>query len=139
MINFYYESGVEAIEEDAIVQWIEVVLVSENKSLGELSFILCDDTYLLGINQKFLNHDTYTDIISFDNTIGNCIGGDIFISEERVRENAATYKVEFEEELRRVLIHGVLHFCGYKDKTDEEKEEMRSKENEKLELFHVEQ
>ncbi len=139
MINYYYETDVDGFDEEKTSSWIKKVLDSEGKSLGELSYIFCDDEYLLDINQKFLNHDTYTDIISFDTSVGNMVAGDIFVSEERVKENAVTYNETFEEEMRRVIIHGVLHFCGYKDKTDAEREEMRSKENEKLTLFHVEQ
>lgn len=139
MINYYYETDVDGFDEEKTSSWIKKVLDSEGKSLGELSYIFCDDEYLLDINQKFLNHDTYTDIISFDTSVGNIVAGDIFVSEERVKENAVTYNETFEEEMRRVIIHGVLHFCGYKDKTDAEREEMRSKENEKLTLFHVEQ
>ena len=91
------------------------------------------------INQNYLNHDTYTDIISFDSCIGNILQGDIFISIERVSENSAEYGVEFQEELRRVMAHGILHFCGYKDKSEEEQSLMRQKEEEKMQMFHVEQ
>ncbi|MEW7289563.1 rRNA maturation RNase YbeY [Aquimarina sp. 2304DJ70-9] len=139
MINFFYETKVEALDEASLISWIGVVILSENKTEGEINFIMCDDDYLLQINQVFLDHDTYTDIISFDNTIGNQLHGDIFISVERVVDNAKIYGVSVDEEMRRVLIHGVLHLCGYKDKTDEEEKLMRQKENEKLELFHVEQ
>jgi len=114
------------------------VIDSEKKQEGEISVIFCDDAYLLEINQKFLNHDTYTDIISFDNTIGDELNGDVFISYERVKENASIYNTTVDEELRRVVVHGILHFCGFKDKTDLQKEEMRRKEDEKLLMFHVE-
>ncbi len=139
MINFFYETEIKPLEEANLSKWISKVVLSESKSEGEINFILCDDEYLLKINQDFLNHDTYTDIISFDNTIGNQLHGDIFISAERVKENAQQFGVSFDEEMRRVVIHGVLHFCGYKDKTDSEAELMRQKENEKISLFHVEQ
>jgi rRNA maturation RNase YbeY len=115
------------------------VISSEGKKAGEISFIFCDDDYLLDINQKYLDHDTYTDIISFDSSVGNILNGDIFISTERVEENANTYGIGFSEELKRVIIHGVLHFCGYKDKTPEQEQLMREKEEEKMEMFHVEQ
>ncbi|MGY3792464.1 rRNA maturation RNase YbeY [uncultured Aquimarina sp.] len=138
MINFFYESVATNINELSTVSWLNKVAVSEKKSIGEISLILCLDDYLLDINQKYLNHDTYTDIISFDNTMGNELAGDIFISVDRVKENAEIYDVDFEEELRRVMVHGLLHFCGYKDKTEEEKLVMRQKENEKLKMFHVE-
>lgn len=119
--------------------WIEKVIKTEGKQLEEISYIFCNDDYLLDINMKYLDHDTYTDIISFDYSVGNILQGDIYISTERVRENSSDYGVSFEEELRRVIIHGVLHLCGYKDKTREETLMMRRKEEEKLELFHVEQ
>ena len=91
------------------------------------------------MNVEFLNHDTLTDIISFDNSVGNELHGDIFISVERVVDNANDFKVLFEEELRRVMVHGVLHYCGYKDKSEEDQDVMTVKENEKLTMFHVEQ
>ena len=120
-------------------EWIKNVISSEDKKTGELSFIFCDDDYLLEMNQEYLDHDTYTDIISFDASVGNILNGDIFISTERVAENAETYTVPFIEEFRRVMIHGVLHLCGYKDKTAEEEKIMRAKEEEKMKMFHVEQ
>jgi len=92
----------------------------------------------LEINQNYLDHDTYTDIISFDNTVGNSLNGDIFISTERVEENASEYNVDFLQELKRVIAHGMLHFCGYKDKSESESELMRHKEDEKINMFHVE-
>ena len=139
MINYYYETDFVLENEGDIENWVYRVVSSEQKSLGEVSFIFCDDEYLLDINKRFLNHDYYTDIISFDNTMGTEINGDIFISIERVKDNASEFSVTFVEELHRVIIHGVLHFCGYKDKSDSEEKEMRAKENEKLRLFHVEQ
>jgi rRNA maturation RNase YbeY len=90
------------------------------------------------LNEQYLNHDTLTDIISFDYSVGNEIHGDIFISTERVKDNATDFKVSFEEELKRVMVHGVLHYCGYKDKTEEDEALMRSKEDEKIKMFHVE-
>lgn len=125
--------------DDSYSGWIERVIKSENKKLEEISYIFCNDDYLLDINEKYLNHDTYTDIISFDYSVGNILQGDIYISTERVKENSDEYSVSFEEELRRVIIHGVLHLCGYRDKTEDETRIMRGKEEEKLKLFHVEQ
>jgi len=139
IINFYSENNFRLSEERQYEEWLKEVISSEGKKIGEISFIFCDDEYLLEINQKYLDHDTYTDIISFDNSVGNILGGDIFISTERVMENAANFNVSFDEELKRVMVHGVLHFCGYRDKTSEEKEVMRSKEEEKMKMFHVEQ
>ncbi|WP_298314860.1 rRNA maturation RNase YbeY [uncultured Aquimarina sp.] len=138
MINFFYESVSIDLDEKRISSWIRNVIRSEGKKEGEISFIFCNDEYLLKINQDFLNHDTYTDIISFDNSLGNELHGDVFISHERVNENSITYGVSQDEELRRVIVHGVLHFCGFKDKSEEESAVMRQKENDKLEMFHVE-
>lgn len=107
--------------------------------MGDINFIFCDDDYLLKINKEYLDHDTLTDIITFDYSVGNELHADIFISEERVRDNAADFKVSFDEELMRVMAHGVLHLCGYKDKLSEEEKIMRKKEDEKILMFHVEQ
>lgn len=138
-INFYSENDFQVEQENPYSNWIEKVIESEKKKLEEISYIFCNDDYLLDINMKYLGHDTYTDIISFDYSVGNILQGDIYISTERVKENSLEYGVSFDEELRRVIIHGVLHLCGYKDKTEEEIRMMRSKEEEKLKLFHVEQ
>lgn len=139
MIEFNYETDFELKDEAAYADWLARVIESEDKTEGEINYIFCDDEYLLAKNIEFLNHDTLTDIISFDYTMGNLISGDIFISVERVKENAADFKVTFEEELKRVIVHGVLHYCGYKDKTPEDEQLMRAKEEEKIALFHAEQ
>jgi len=139
MIEFNYESEFNLDNEEAIATWLSAVIVSENKTLGEINYIFCDDEYLHKINLEYLNHDTLTDIISFDYTMGNEVGGDIFVSVERVLDNSKDYNTSFEDELKRVLVHGVLHYCGYKDKSEEDEALMRSKENEKLAMFHVEQ
>ncbi|KAB8152109.1 rRNA maturation RNase YbeY [Kordia sp. TARA_039_SRF] len=139
MISFHYETQFELPNEAQIEAWIGKVIASENKREGDINYIFCDDNYLHKLNVEFLNHDTLTDIISFDNTVGNELHGDIFISVERVADNAKDFKVSFEEELRRVMVHGVLHYCGYKDKTEADQAEMTAKENEKLQMFHVEQ
>ncbi|OOG64657.1 rRNA maturation RNase YbeY [Flavobacterium sp. A45] len=139
MIEFNYESEFILDNEEAIAAWLSAVIVSENKTLGEINYIFCDDEYLHKINLEYLNHDTLTDIISFDYTMGNEVGGDIFVSVERVLDNSKDYNTSFEDELKRVLVHGVLHYCGYKDKSEEDEALMRSKENEKLAMFHVEQ
>jgi len=138
-INFYSENEFQLDQEKSYESWIRRVIESEGKKLEEISYIFCNDDYLLDINMKYLDHDTYTDIISFDYSVGNILQGDIYISTERVEENSSEYNVSFEEELRRVIIHGVLHLCGYRDKTEEESSLMRLKEEEKLKLFHVEQ
>ncbi|CAL68243.1 rRNA maturation RNase YbeY [Christiangramia forsetii] len=138
-INFFSENDFVLNREQDYRNWIEKAIESENKYIGDISFIFCDDEYLHKINLEYLAHDTYTDIISFDNTLGNTLQGDIYISTERVQENANSFNTEFDEELKRVLIHGILHFCGFKDKTEREQELMRRKEEEKIALFHVEQ
>lgn len=137
MINFNYETDFLLSNESIIQQWLKDIIKSENKSVGEINYIFCNDDYLLSLNQEYLNHDTFTDIISFDYTIGNEISGDIFISIERVKENASDFNVTFQEELARVLSHGLLHYCGYKDKFIEDELIMREKENEKISMFHV--
>ena len=138
MINFFTETEF-TINEDEFNSWLLSVIASEGKNLGEINYIFCDDAYLLSINQQYLDHDTYTDIISFDTSEGNDLSGDIFISVERIKENAQQFNVSVDDELKRVLAHGILHFCGYKDKTDDEAKLMREKEDEKLKMFHVEQ
>jgi probable rRNA maturation factor len=139
MINFNYENDFNLDNEEAIATWLSAVIVSEKKKEGEINYIFCDDDYLHKINLEYLNHDTLTDIISFDYTVGNELNGDIFVSVERVQDNANDFNVSFEEELKRVLVHGVLHYCGYKDKDEESERLMRSKEDEKIAMFHVEQ
>lgn len=139
MISFNYETEFEISNEEVYTEWISRVIQSEGKSEGEINYIFCDDAYLLEINQQYLDHDTYTDIISFDYSVGNELNGDIFISVERVKENAEEFSVEFEEELKRVMAHGVLHYSGYKDKSEEDEKLMRQKEDEKIAMFHVEQ
>jgi len=139
MINFNYETEFTLDNEQAFADWLSAVIVSESKNEGEINYIFCDDEYLHKINVEYLNHDTLTDIISFDYTVGNELNGDIFISVERVEDNAKDFNVSFEEELKRVLAHGILHYCGYKDKSDKDTELMRSKEDEKIAMFHVEQ
>lgn len=138
MISFNYETDFELDNESQYEDWISRIIESEGFEEGEINYIFCDDEYLHKINVEYLDHDTLTDIISFDYTVGNLIQGDIFVSIERVRENAADFKVSFDEELRRVLSHGVLHYCGYKDKSEADEVLMRAKEEEKMQMFHVE-
>ena len=139
MISFNYENDFELNNEEQFSNWISSVIVSEDKKEGEINYIFCDDEYLLGLNEQYLNHDTLTDIISFDYSVGKELHGDIFISTERVLENAAEFKVTFEEELKRVMVHGVLHYCGYKDKSEQDEKLMREKEEEKMKMFHGKQ
>ena len=114
--------------------WVSNTIQEENLKEGNINYIFCDDAYLLDKNIKYLKHNTLTDIISFDYTMGKLISGDIFISVERVKENAIAFKTTFKDELHRVMIHGVLHYCGYIDKTDADKKLMRSKEDYYLSL-----
>jgi probable rRNA maturation factor len=134
MIEFYSETDFNIEDTKALSHWISEIILHENHELGDLTYVFCDDAYLHKLNVQFLNHDTLTDIISFDNSLGKQIHGEIYISVERVKENAGTYQVAFLEELHRVIIHGVLHFCGYKDKTEKQQETMSCKENEALDL-----
>jgi probable rRNA maturation factor len=135
MIAFNYETDFQLENEEKTSNWILECIEKEGFELGEINYIFCDDAYLHKINIEFLNHDTLTDIISFDYTMGKLVGGDIFISVERVAENANDFNVSFENELHRVIMHGVLHYMGFKDKTEEQKQEMRAKENECLALI----
>ena len=138
MISFNYETDFELENETQYEDWISRIIESEGFDEGEINYIFCDDEYLRKINVEYLDHDTLTDIISFDYTVGNLIQGDIFVSIERVKDNANDFNVSFDEELKRVLSHGVLHYCGYKDKSPEDEALMRSKEEEKMQMFHVE-
>ena len=138
MISFNYETDFELDNVEQYEDWISRIIESEGFHVGEINYIFCDDEYLHKINVEYLDHDTLTDIISFDYTVGNLIQGDIFVSVERVQDNANDFNVSFEEELKRVLSHGVLHYCGYKDKSPEDEALMRSKEEEKMQMFHVE-
>ncbi len=122
----------------AIGFWLTVVVESHGKTLGEVCIVSCSDKYLLGVNKEHLNHDYFTDIITFDYSEGNKVSGDLLISFDRVKENAALCGVGFQEELRRVMVHGCLHLCGFGDKTDGEKQTMRQEENKALKMFHVE-
>lgn len=129
MINFNYETDFELSSENIISKWIVDTINSEAHKLEEINYVFCNDDYLHKLNVEFLSHDTLTDIISFDYSIGKIIQGDIFISVERVKDNAIDFGVQFEDELHRVIIHGVLHYCGYKDKTEDDAKVMREKEN----------
>ncbi|WP_294823571.1 rRNA maturation RNase YbeY [uncultured Flavobacterium sp.] len=138
MISFNYETDFELADEPKYEAWLSEVIDSEGFDEGEINYIFCNDEDLLQKNIEFLDHDTLTDIISFDYTMGSLISGDIFISVDRVRENAADFGVAFDDELRRVMVHGILHYCGFKDKTEHDEKVMRMKEEEKMVMFHVE-
>ncbi len=135
MIDFHYKTDFQLPGEDAYRNWLTTVIASENREEGAVLYIFCDDVYLHNINTKHLKHKTLTDIITFDYSQGDVLHADIFISVPRVTENAALFGVPFETELKRVMAHGILHCCGYTDKTEEEKTVMREKEEEKMRLF----
>jgi rRNA maturation RNase YbeY len=137
MIEFNFETDFELKNPIKLQKWISETIISEGFELGELLYIFCDDEYLHKLNIEYLNHDTLTDVISFDYNIGKIINGEIYISVERVAENAIDFKTDFENELHRVMIHGVLHFCGYKDKSDTEERIMRQKEEECLRRLSI--
>ncbi len=130
-INFFTEdTDFKPKQKGKIRGWIKETAQAEGRTTDDLNFVFCSDAYLLTINTQYLNHDTYTDIITFDNSDQHhVLSGDIFISIDRIRENAATYKVPEEDELHRVIIHGILHLCGYRDKTEADVTLMREKED----------
>jgi len=136
MITFNYETAFTLTDETRLENWIHTVISAHGFTLGEINYIFCDDAYLHKLNVEFLQHDTLTDIISFDNSLGKLVNGDIFISIDRVEDNANDFKVAFIEELHRVMIHGVLHYLGFKDKSEEEQKEMTNQENESLLLLN---
>ena len=115
--------------------WLQQVVRKEGMVTGDISYVFCDDAYMIQQNNAFLQHDTYTDIITFDECVGDVISGSILISADRVAENASKFGKTFENELLRVVVHGTLHLCGYKDKSESEAKLMRQKEDESLALF----
>lgn len=135
MIEFHYATHFK-LEDVAILKfWISNVVSSEGFELGDIAFNFCDDNYLHKLNVEFLAHDTLTDILTFDYGIGKQIHGEIYISVDRVAENAKDYDTDFQTEMNRVIIHGILHLCGYKDKTGQEEMLMRNKEDEMLQML----
>lgn len=132
MISFFSETEFSLDNREEIAEWISGVVESEGKKLGDVSYIFCSDEYLLQLNKEFLQHDTYTDIISFDYSLGDQIHGEVYISIDRIKENAKKLNETVENELHRVIIHGILHYCGYKDKQADEIEAMRNRENQAL-------
>ncbi|MGL4993343.1 MAG: rRNA maturation RNase YbeY [Bacteroidales bacterium] len=132
----YYNEGIDmpSINKNIKKEWIKRVTEMYGKKLGEISYIFCNDEKILEVNNQYLQHDYYTDIITFDYTEGNKISGDLFISLDTVRTNAEQFGVDFNEELDRVIIHGVLHLCGIADESEEQRADMISKENEALAL-----
>jgi len=137
MIEYHYENDFILVDSDKIRIWIEDVIKKEKKTVGDITYIFCDDDYLLERNKEFLDHNTLTDIITFNYCIDNNISSDIMISIDRVKENSTTFENSFNEELKRIMIHGILHLIGYNDKSDKEKELMREKENFYLNMFYI--
>ncbi|HAQ19126.1 MAG TPA: rRNA maturation RNase YbeY [Prolixibacteraceae bacterium] len=137
-VKFFSEDApVPKLKKRILIRWIKNVIVSEGKSVGDISFIFCSDGYLLEMNKKYLDHDYYTDIITFGYVKDNLVQGDIFISVDRVKENAGTYNTSFENEIHRILIHGVLHLLGYMDKSKKDKNIMTTKEDIYLKILTV--
>ncbi len=137
MVSFYNEDIVFPFKEKTLCrQWLKTVAESEVRRLGDISVIFCSDNYILDINLKYLQHDYYTDIITFDYCSGDRLSGDLFISIDSVRENAVYYRTSFQDELHRVIVHGLLHLIGYDDHTEEDIAVMRSKENYYLEVLN---
>ena len=134
-ISFQSVGAFSLKTKDAVTKCVKRLVKQELRAIGEITFVFCDDNYLHKINLEFLDHDTYTDIITFDYSVGNELVSEVYISVDRVAENAKKYCQTFENEIHRVMIHGVLHLCGYKDKLAEDKQIMRDKENHYLSLL----
>lgn len=135
MIKYFSSTDFVIANKDELTLWLESATKTEGRTLGELVFNFCSDESLSKINKEFLNHDTLTDVITFDYSALKEVSGEIFISTDRVRENASEFQQSFEVEIRRVMIHGLLHLCGYNDKTTKEKSLMSDRENFYLDSF----
>ena len=138
-IDFVYNTDFELSNKEQVSDWVLRVINSKGYKLGNLVYAFFNDEDLKGLNIRFLKHDYYTDVISFDETADQVVSGNIAISVDRVKENATQIGVDFEEEMHRVMIHGVLHFIGFNDKTSSEKKEIREQEALALSMFHVKQ
>ena len=138
MISFYFEDTKFVFKQKTLTRkWLKLVAESEICRIGDISVIFCSDNYILDINQRYLSHDYFTDIITFDYREGDRLSGDLFISVDSVKENSVEYGTEFNDELNRVIVHGLLHIIGYDDHTEEQTREMRSKENYYLSLLEL--
>ena len=138
MVSYFFENTDFKLKgKTRIKQWLKLVAESEIFTLGNVSVIFCSDNYILDINQRYLQHDYFTDIITFDYTEGTKISGDLFISVDSVRENSIEYGTEFENELHRVIVHGILHLIGYDDHSEEDIKVMRAKEDYYLSLLEL--
>jgi rRNA maturation RNase YbeY len=138
VIEYSYNTDFDLTQADEISLWLQNVAKSENFEIADLNYVFVSDEELYEMNVKYLNHNTLTDIITFNYVENEIVSGDIFISVDRVKENAVDFNVSFENELLRVMVHGLLHLMNYNDKTDEEQDLMTLKEDEKLKMFHVE-
>ena len=136
MIKFFSNTSFQLANEDAVSLWLLDVINNEEKKLNEISFNFCNDSELLKVNNEFLNHDALTDIITFDYSGPKGLSGEVLISTERVKENSVKFSQTFDAELKRVMVHGVLHLCGFKDKTNADKLMMTTKEDFYLARFH---
>ena len=135
MIQFFFEEVETLSLDEKTVNWLTGIIVSEHKKAGKITYVFCTDEALLKVNKEFLDHDYYTDVITFDYVKGKTISADIFVSLPRISENAISLNKDFNSELHRVLAHGILHLCGYNDKTDDEIQQMRQKEDFYLSLI----
>jgi rRNA maturation RNase YbeY len=137
MILFFSETNFKLSQKRPIKNWLRDVVKQENKKTGDINIVFYNDKQLSVLNKQYLNHDSLTDIITFDYSEKNIIHGDVCVSIERVKENAQKFNNTFDEELRRVIVHGILHLCGYKDKKKTDKQQMKQKEEEALILFNT--
>ena len=137
MIEYYFECEFSLDNYESYSEWISDIINLEGFELGELTYIFCDDAYLHKLNVEFLDHDTLTDILTFNYNLHKQINGEIYISIERVKDNSMDFKTNFDDELRRVMIHGVLHLCGYADQSTDEEREMRAKEDDAIDRFNA--
>jgi rRNA maturation RNase YbeY len=137
MLLFFSETKYKLLAKRPVKGWLTEIASREGRKIGNINIIFYNDEQLFVLNKQYLNHNTYTDIITFDYSEKNILHGDICISIERLIENSEKFNSTFDEELRRVMVHGILHLCGYKDKKIEEKQTMKTKENEALALFNT--
>ena len=138
-IHYVYNTPFSLDNETKVSKWLSKAVKNEGFSVGEIVYAFFDDKDLKELNNKYLNHDCFTDVISFNDSVGSVLNGNIAVSIERVKENSGRYKTSFDDELLRVMVHGLLHFMGYKDSSEKETQQMRDKEDDNLKTFHVEQ
>lgn len=139
MVNFQSENDFVLDSEKTYKKWLADIAIVHGKLISDLGYVFCSDSFLYQMNKEYLNHDTYTDVITFDYVEDDLIKGEIYISTDRVTENAIEFNVQFDHELKRVMAHGLLHLCGYGDRNSDEIIRMRELENNALKMFHVKQ